>query len=322
MRRYFFCNIGWMEHYKGQPQKDPITGGGAYVKEKGTGFEVCNFAGHQGRVYGYVRSSRGGQIKIERLGAELGDKSVKNVTVIWTATRPGFGRVVVGWYRNAEVHRHYVTFPDTPPCHKKNSIDIYWIEARKADAKLLPIDERTFEMPRGKGYMGQSNVWYAEEAPWTFLKKIEQLLSGKKPQPAPRSHKTNPERNAEVERAAVKKTTEYYEKHGYKIEGVEKENRGWDLEATLKNENPLLIEVKGLSGKGLVVELTPNEHSALKEHEKDGYRVCVVNMALTNPQLFVCRYSEEKNKWIVEDKDGVDIKIDPRKGASFKIKPQ
>lgn len=43
--RILFCNIGWMENYRGLLEGDKIKGGGAYVKENNRGFETCNFLG-------------------------------------------------------------------------------------------------------------------------------------------------------------------------------------------------------------------------------------------------------------------------------------
>ena len=134
-----------------------------------------------------------------------------------------------------------------------------------------------------------------------------------------RSRKTDPEKNAKVEEAATRTTTKYFESIGYTINSVEKDNRGWDLEARRENET-LSIEVKGLSGKELSVELTPNEYAALKNSEKgEDYRLCVVFTALTDPRLVVCRYKKKARKWVVEDKPTASILIKSKPGASIKI---
>ena len=104
---HLFCNIGWMDDYKGTAR---IDGGGAYVEKYKKGFEMCNFLPYKGKVYGYVHPPGGGQIKIERLGAGTDDLSVSNVTVIWTVKRPQVGTVVIGWYKDATVHREFQEF--------------------------------------------------------------------------------------------------------------------------------------------------------------------------------------------------------------------
>ena len=123
-------------------------------------------------------------------------------------------------------------------------------------------------------------------------------------------------KNAQVEKAAINTTTRHFENIGYTVKSVEKDNIGWDLEATRGKK--LFIEVKGLSGKALSVELTPKEYKCLEKKE-DNYRLCVVTTALTNPDLYICRYSEKKGKWIVKDHKTAIIEIKPRKIASIKI---
>jgi hypothetical protein len=60
-----FCNIGWMERYRGlKGQRDQISGGGSYVDENEHGSEVCNFLEcRDGFTYGHVETRKG---KIDR----------------------------------------------------------------------------------------------------------------------------------------------------------------------------------------------------------------------------------------------------------------
>lgn len=315
---YLFCNIGWMDDYKGTA---PIDGGGAYIEEHGKGFEMCNFLPYQGKVYGYVPTGRR-QIKIERLGAGTGDLSVSNITVVWTAKRPQVGRVVIGWYKNATVHRESQEFRSSFPQKKEHQIKSWRIETLENNAKLLPIDQRTLDVPKAgsvEGGMGQSSVWYADKPNLKgFLKDVGRLIQGKKRRSKRKQpHKTDPKKNAEVEKAAINTTTQHFKNIGYTVKSVEKDNVGWDLEAT-KGKRTLLIEVKGLSGEALSVELTPNEYQCLDKQE-DNYRLCVVSTALTNPDLYICRYSKKKRKWTVKDHKTATIEIKPRKSASINI---
>lgn len=119
-----FCNIGWMERYQGLGSGDRIRGGGTYVKEEGRGHEICNFSRYRNRVYGYVQPPAW-QINIERLGADPESNSIRDVSVVWTAMRPGGGTVIVGWYRNATVFRHYQKFKQMPTVHQVNGTDGY-----------------------------------------------------------------------------------------------------------------------------------------------------------------------------------------------------
>ena len=116
-----------------------------------------------------------------------------------------------------------------------------------------------------------------------------------------------------VEEKAVKHVIKYYEKIGFDVDSVEKDNIGWDLTA-VKEKIKLKLEVKGLSGKEIVTEMTPNELKNL-EADKNNYRLCIVTEALTKPMLRVFAYSEENGKWTSED----DITIKFEKIISARI---
>ena len=147
---------------------------------------------------------------------------------------------------------------------------------------------------------------------------LDRLIQGKKRRSKRKQpHKTDPEKNAEVEKAAINTTPQHFENIGYTVKSVEKDNYGWDLEAT-RGKRTLLIEVKGLSGEALSVELTPNEYQCLDKQE-DNYRLCVVSTALTNPDLYICRYSKKKRKWTVKDHKTATLEIKPIKSASINI---
>ena len=270
--KFLFCNIGWMEHYNGLNKNDSIQGGGAFVAEEGRGHEVCNFSEDKGFVYGYVEPTgkpNQKQINIERLGADKTDEYINGITVIWTANHPDGGTVITGWYKNATVYKDYKKLKKIPLLYKKNYINGFRIKADSKDVKLLPIDERTFEIPRRvKGGMGQSNVWFADTTESTsLLKEISKLLKGKMGRKKSRSKKTDPERNAKVEKSAINLTTKYFEDIGYIVDSVEKDNVGWDLEANRK-KNLLKIEVKGLSGDIVNIELTSNEYKAFSKKKE------------------------------------------------------
>ena len=152
-----FCNIGWMENYKGQGvYGDLIEGGGAH-NDDNVGYEVCNFLEVGDQVYGYVET--GGSINLERITARKKEgETISGVTVVWTAKRPKVGTVIVGWYKNATVHRNPIQWL------KDKKSAYYNILASVNDTTLLPINEREFSIPRKKpGFMGKKNIWYANK---------------------------------------------------------------------------------------------------------------------------------------------------------------
>jgi 5-methylcytosine-specific restriction protein A len=188
---YLFCNVGWMKFYHGVSDDDPIAGGGEYVAENASGCEMYNFQEYQGKVYGYVATghvlgkikpvkkseenaaNKRRTIRIERLGASNHDPHIDNVTVIWTAPHPAGSTYIVGWYRHATVFRTHQT-AEALSYRMRNDVYVYNVVAQFADTKLLPVEERTFEIPRGTGGMGQCNVWYANS---DFIEKVKQYIS-------------------------------------------------------------------------------------------------------------------------------------------------
>jgi len=132
-----------------------------------------------------------------------------------------------------------------------------------------------------------------------------------------KNKKSDPEKNAMVEKAAIIETTKHFKKKGYAVYSVEKDNVGWDLEANYKKKK-LRIEVKGLSGKNIAVGLTPNEYEAFDKNSDD-YRLCIVYSALNEPKLLVCRYSEESSEWVVEGREDVKCKVKPKQSATVNI---
>lgn len=316
-----FCNIGWMERYQGLMHGDQIIGGGSFVTAEARGHEICNFAPSRKFLYGYVQTP-GVKIDIERIGASADDESISGVTVIWTATRPTGGTAVVGWFKNATVFREYQKFPSPPAIQKQNGIDGYWISAPSDQANLLPVDERTLEIPRQvKGGMGRANVWYADKPESaSIVRRVLELVGGKRAKPVTGTGhygKQDQERKAQIEQSAIALCREHFEQLGYIVESVEKDNLGWDLEA-VSGKTLLRVEVKGLSGSVFSVELTPNEFKAFAE-QADAYRLAVVTKALESPELFICRYSKERESWVVDDKANKSLHIETRQSASIKF---
>lgn len=300
-RPLLFCNIGWMRSYQGQTSDDKIIGGGRYVQVQERGHEVCNFVAARGRVFGHVQPV-GAQIKIERLGASPQADELSGVDVVWTAHRPGGDTVIVGWYLDATVYRYAQDLTSPTALHRNNGIDSYRVEARASNATLLSHEQRTEVVPRGKGGLGQSNVWYAEEAPASFLTRVRNRLDGGVAATKGRPGKRPPPnvfQNQQVEKAAMDCVWTNYESLCYKITDVSKENKGWDLEAS-SGSLKLRIEVKGLSSSVAHIELTPNEYNAFKENALT-YRLCIVTNCLTKPTLFVCAFNLAGGDWIVED---------------------
>lgn len=305
-----FLRIGWMRFYQGLSDNDHIHGGGTFVRERGYGHEMFNFLPVNGQVFGYVRPTRGSGkyvdgagIKLERMGASRTDAQLNGVLVVWVSSPPEGGTFVVGWYRNATVWRECQP-PNDPTRSYKGEGFGHYVSALADDVTLLEKTARNFPIPYHRsGGMGQSNVWYADDpddhrtlrldvlryVESRQLPRQEPTTSGGKPcQP-------DPLRLAKVEKAAIELTTAHFQRQGYVVDSHEKDNLGWDLLASCGTRE-LRLEVKGLTGAEICVELTPNEFAKMQKW-RDSYYVCVVTNALTDPQLAVFGFSPESSKW-------------------------
>ena len=300
-----------MRDYQGHSAGDQIKGGGSYVEEHGHGFEMFNFKPIEGRVYGYVRPVQGGGtfndgagIKLERLGAAKSDDKLDGVLVVWVATGPKGGTFIIGWYRNATIHRHSQTILEEPDREFEGNAVGYYATAKKSDGRLLTKVERGFSVPSKKiGYFGQSNVWYADHpSNVDFRRSVLEYIErdGKQPKKKSPPSKGSPRQpdillRCKVEEAAMTTTAEYFESKGYSVEAVHREYLGWDLEATLGSIK-LQVEVKGLSGVKIDVELTPNEWRQMNDR-RDTYYLCVVTNSLKSPVLSVFSHTPENDLW-------------------------
>ena len=315
------CHIGWMHRYEGLEHVpgdgDTIEGGGKWIYENGYGGEVCNFLKcADGFVYGHFETVKNEiirKVNLEKLGSAPEASSVSGVDVVWTATEPEErGRRIVGWYKDAEIFRLPEKFQTMPSAqHALDELKTFRVRAKANNAILLAPGDRTIRLGRGHGWIGQANWWYPERSNnldvLKFMRRVQHEIDSTKKISVPVLGKSSwgggsdPERNAEVERRAIETVVGYYA--GCDVWSVEKENKGWDLEAVRKGQSTPVecIEVKGLSGSELIVGLTPREYQAFAKHIKGQmphYRLCVVREALSNaPRLVVFRYIFESRTW-------------------------
>ncbi|HVK18913.1 MAG TPA: DUF3883 domain-containing protein [Fimbriiglobus sp.] len=308
--RMVFLRVARMDRYQGVTGGDTMSGGGSFVADHGFGHEMFNYQPFQGTMYGYVQPPGGrgrwdeARINLTRLGATDNDLSASGVLAVWVTTIPAVGAFVVGWYRNATVYRDQQPAP-AGSARRHSDVDCgYYITANGEDAVLLPPDERTFSVPQSvKGGFGQSNIWYADDRDLNQQFRLD-FLQYLQTRQVPRTTQTegsSPRRQPDplirqrVEQVAIERTTAHFVGLGYRVDSFEQDNIGWDLTAAL-GKRELKLEVKGLSGSRIVVELTPNEYTAMQDH-RDSYRVCVVTDALTEPCLEIFAYSLDSGQW-------------------------
>jgi hypothetical protein len=116
-------------------------------------------------------------IRIERLGTTPESSFVDAVLVGWAARKPEGGTYVVGWYKNAIVFRKWQKPPQGSRREYRGEPLGYYVRAAANDCILLPLDERILRVPRasdpenrGKGGIGQANLWYADSQKHNDLK--------------------------------------------------------------------------------------------------------------------------------------------------------
>lgn len=300
-----FLNVSWMARYQGLAN-DTIRGGFGYVTQHGYGSELFNFKPYQGQMYGFARAPHD-SIKLEKLGAKAGAASVDGVLVIWVANSK-----IVGWYNDATVFRNVQGPPPGSGRIFKGHKIGYNVTAREHDCTLLDPDARHFPIPRAKSRehaMGR-NLWYAEgPTNWGFRARVREYIArggawlkkvrDRKTVGSPRQQ--DPLKRQRIEQDAVRVTTKHFENFGYDVDSVESDNVGWDLNAVHRSASVLLkLEVKGLSGSTVVVEMTPQEYRMMQKH-RQGYRVCVVTNCLQKGKRKACKNTGGETFKMTED---------------------
>lgn len=320
-----FVNIGWMRDYAGMSDDDPTLGGHGYLKANKSGHEAWNFSPFRKNVYGYV--PRQARINIANLGGLRSDDRAQGITVVWIAKNPRNRKTyIVGWYQGATVFSKN----DHLTLDRQGGICVgYQIVASADQATLLPVSARLFLIPttKAKGNLGQSPVWYGGtdafrarvgayvQAGGTFPKSEKNSGPGKR--------QTDPELRKKIELAAVRHATEFYksvEGGSRTVHSVERDGVGWDLNVTAPTGEVLKVEVKGLSGSEITVELTPNEYmKMLSPAIRTDYVVYIVTEADTsraNSHIFLHDKASSKGKSLVwATADGRLLKIEERIAA-------
>lgn len=327
MRPLLFLRVGYMQRYDGPAE---ITSGGAYIRERGVGGEIYNFKPSRGRCYGYAMTKGLSGIRLDMLDPgpawAKGDER-PGVDVVFFARRPGHGQVIVGWYRDATVfHRQYHVRRGQIPGMDESGRH-YVCSTDAANVVLLPEAARTFEVPAAssgaKGFPGQSNVWYPghhldRADVRQFVASVRRYIRSRRGQSLPvderpaargarRARRPDAAFNAAVEKAAVDAAWAHWERKGFAVHSVERDNLGWDLLAR-HGKAEFRVEVKGTSDDTMNFQLTPNEYKMLRRHHAV-YRVCVVLDALVQPQLFELAPKKQRDCWMLASTGGVPIKV-------------
>lgn len=317
MKKILLCRTAWMKNYNGRANIDIPRSGSKYIQENKTGGEIYNFKNVKGKSYAYFPYIT--DLAIQNLGADRNDDLIEGVTIVFCATHPIEGGIrVVGWHKNAKIFRS----------EQSNShSEIFHSVTEYKNTVLIPEDDRVFKLPET---FGRSSLYYIALHPHKrrLLEKLEKYIKegGKLKLPrkrvknkSTRARQPDINKRIKVEQTAVKIATKYYEdRYGTDcVSSVEKDNKGWDLEVRTGNTK-INIEVKGLSGRDLIVELTPNEYKIFSD-AKPNYQLFVVTEALSKkPVSKIYKFQTKGKMWV--GNDGSLLKIIPVKSARLTTK--
>jgi hypothetical protein len=287
--RMVLAHVVWMEQYTGDTETLWQAGwdfeGGNHEGERSG--ERFLFNQHDdGRYYGYI--AKWTPITLENIDPDVDGDTLDGVTVVWTATPPhGGDRVIVGWYANATVYRD--------PIRRRQSDgqeDQFFFSAKPDDVTWVSPSRRTFKIKVGRpkqGILGpgQSKIYYVSNRAPTLAREISTYITKfkNKPDSVPEKGRRLPrqpdtEIRLAVERESMKLVTESLERAGWNWDDVSAQKVGWDVTATTKDKTAC-VEVKGLSGSYMLVELTPNEFKFFQKPPKNSdYILAVVTHSL------------------------------------------
>jgi hypothetical protein len=298
MEPVLFARIGWMKYYKGPMTGDERPKGGGKYNKTGLGHEAFNFHEIDGRLFGYFQPQmQASKIKLERIVPGTHGETLDGVLVVFVATHPEQrSQRIVGWYRNATVHRNY---QPSPP-RERNGFN-YFLVTEGRESVLLPTHLRTQIVPGGKGGFGQANICYlyqpngkSKPAKWVpealgFVHSYagENLLLNPQAEAAPAvingveleiersaGFQPNSKIRKAVELHAMCRAQKEFESRGYQVKDVSK-TEPYDLRCTKANELKF-VEVKGTQTDGIDIVLTAGEVNHIAQNVANSV-LCVVH---------------------------------------------
>lgn len=286
MRSVVFGRTGWLDHYdsKKWPDEGKPKHGGSF-NENNFGSEIDNFRPIRGYVYGYIQTpAAAGGFNPDRVG------DMKGTLVVLCAKHPERQQqVVVGWYENATL------YPKS--CEVSPRYGLRNFRAKASDAVLLPVSERTWPIPKGKGAMGQSNVFYVLTAegkprrePWLqkILRSIDKHKQSDVPVVVPTSLQvpngqglglSKAERD-QVEEWAMAAAERHYRGKRYK---TQRRGRPFDLMCR-RGKEELRVEVKGTTTAGVSVLVTIGEVKSARAHATDLFVLSGIELTSQGPK--------------------------------------
>lgn len=311
MKKILWVKFGWSEFYRG----GPVDGNFSYMLDGSKGHEAWNFEpAPDGRYYCYVPPQG-------RQASKPSNDDPHGWTVVCLAKNPKQKGVhVVGWYEDATLEGQYLRRPGAEDSGEVTQDGwgkgiSYSISA--PIAHLVPPDARTHPFSHLSIKQGKYSLLDGPNVPQTENKRQAQKLIERelrrlagvavtnpntRSAPDTENDETDPlrgfgtpEHRKEVEEKAVAAAKKALKAIGYSCISRERENVGFDLEAThAKNGGKLHVEVKGTSGSAPRFFMTANEHGYREAAE---WRLAMVTDALGKPSVDIYTLAEFEKKF-------------------------
>ncbi|MGO7035192.1 protein NO VEIN domain-containing protein [Rhizobium ruizarguesonis] len=303
MKKVLWVKFGWSDFYRG----GPVDGNFGWLndhrgtEDEGRGHEAWNFRRESDGIYYCYTPPHG------RAASVPTNDDTTGWTVYCLAKKPvETGIHIVGWYENATLKQGTIARPADPSApHETKSSTRTSYALRSDNVHLVPSEFRTFpfshpSVRRGKysflsgpGVETTPNKAEVLDILAKTVRTVRKVtVTDPDPQTAPDldNNESDPlggfgtaEDRKIVEEKAVEATKSFLKKRGYKSISREKDNVGFDLEATHSGDgSTLLVEVKGTAGVVARFFLTANEHVS---RSLPGWRLAMVTDALRKPAV-------------------------------------
>lgn len=304
MSKLLWVKFGWSDYYRG----GPVDGNFPFIQDGEQGHEAWNFLRQDDGSYYCYTPPQG------KDGSTPWNDDPEGWTVVCLAKDPRRkGIHLVGWYEDAVLAGEYAVRPEgfDPGTSRPHDEFYYSIRAPKAflilpEARTDPfshtsIRQGKYSFLKGPGVQSTPNKAEVRALLEERLRRLSGLAI-RNPDPTSAPDRDNdpvdplsgfgtPEHRKAVEEKAVAATKRKLKAMGYSYVSREKDNVGYDLEATHKNGSVLHVEVKGTSGSAPRFFMTRNEHDYRPAPE---WRLAMVVDALGTPTvtLFTLREAE------------------------------
>lgn len=308
MDKLLWVKFGWSDFYRG----GPVDGNFPFIKGGKQGHEAWNFLPQEDGTYYCYTPPQGGT------GTPWNDDP-QGWTVVCLAKKPDVTGVhIVGWYEDAELIGEYAVRPTGFDAGGSAPSDDFYYTIKSRSVWFVPPEFRSRPFSHPSVRQGKYSFLEGPDVKNTSNKTdvtsvLRGLLKHYRSVAIHNPNSTNvpdldndeidplkgfggPEHRKAVEKAAVRVTSRMLNRLGYKVVSREKDNIGYDLYASHRQDDSALhVEVKGTSGSEARFFMTANEYSYREAPE---WRLAMVTDALTTtPKVELLTWRQVRGKF-------------------------